>query len=178
MPVRPLRQKPKVRTYSVRARLGHQWMTDDDGTPHPGPRVTDHEKFALGAANGIRCYVGYVFDRNMAIPGESEGGWRPVVEPEEVPQRHEYLQALAHGDLWPADEATAKAASDYARALGLPAIKFDPLYNGELAELVAWLSECEDEVASKVANSKPVEVKKPVVTPPALNVPSTEEKVQ
>lgn len=147
MPVRPLRQKPKARTLKVRARLGHQWMVDADGVSHPGPRVPDIERHADGARHGVRAYVGYVFDRNLAEEG-SEGGFRPILESTEVPERSEYIQALVHGDLWPADEATAKAVSVYATNQGVT-VKFDPTYGGELAELSDWLKECDAALLEK-----------------------------
>lgn len=142
--VRMLRQRPKLPTLKVRARLGHQRNPED-----PGPRVTDHAKMA----SGYRAFVGCIFNRELAIPGESEGAWHPTVEPQEIPASGEYLQALAHGDLWPADEATAEAANRLAAPQGLPPVKFDPTYAGELAELTDWLRDLD---AEKKGNAPPL----------------------
>jgi hypothetical protein len=156
--MRTIRQRPKARTFLVRARLGHQWNPDE-----LGPRVTDHEKFASGT--GVRAYVGFVFDRDLAEPGVSEGGWRPTVEPQEIPATGEYLQHLAHGDLWPANEETAKAANSFARTQQLPEVKFDPTYGGELKELQDWLK---DRAAEKTANSKEPSPKASSTTAPPV----------
>jgi hypothetical protein len=132
-----LRQTPKRATFKVRARLGHQ-RPEVAGEDAAGPRVTDNERFANG--RGVRAYVGLVFDRDLAEEGISEGGWRPLVEVSEIPQTAEYLQHIAHGDLWPGDEETARLANGYALPQGLPAVKFDATYGGELEELKAWLA--------------------------------------
>jgi hypothetical protein len=51
-----------------------------------------------------------------------QGGFRATIgEVVELPNRFEYRQALKHGDLWAADEATAAAAG----------VAFDRTYGGE-----------------------------------------------
>jgi len=96
---------------------------------------------------GVRAFVGWVFDRELAIPRESDGGWRPRVEPVEVTAEDhaQYLLAIVHGDLWAADEETAKRANRLAVAKQLPPIAFDPTYDGELAELQDYLKDREAE---------------------------------
>ncbi len=167
--MRLLRQKPKVATLKVRAKLGHQWMTYEDGTPHPGPKVVDIERFNGGAKTGKRAFIGHVFDYNLAEPGVSEGGWRPTVEPQEVPDCSEYRQAIVHGDLWPGDEATAKLVASYATNQGIYPPKFDPEYGGELKELTDWLAECDAELAdvkaAQTVNVKPAPAAALPVTP-------------
>ncbi len=103
---------------------------------------------------GKRARVGQVFDAALA-DDDSSGGWRPTVEPVEIPALPEYVQALAHGDLWPADEATARTLAGYERNQGLPEVKFDPLYGGELKTLTDWLKDLEDEKTDKTGNAKP-----------------------
>lgn len=69
--------------------------------------VTNFE--ALAAKS--RRYVGRYFDASLgAINPETQkpqGGWPLKDEPEEIPFRAEYLQAVREGDLIPADKATA-----------------------------------------------------------------------
>lgn len=47
----------------------------------------------------------------------------------ELPKRREYLEAVAMGDFWPADEETAGAAAPFAR--GRPPLEFDPEFGNE-----------------------------------------------
>lgn len=148
-------------TYKVRARMGHQWNPDEIG-----PRVPNHEAYRFdskGRAVGSLAYVGFVFDRDLGdvvrdgngtvISGTSEGGWRPIPEVTEVPRRHEYLQHIAQGDLWPGDDETARLANDLARSQGRAPVKYDPKYGGELDELNSWLK---DREAEKKVNAAPV----------------------
>lgn len=165
MPTRPLIQKPKgQRTLLVRARLVHQTIPG-----HPGPMVAaihlqKEVRTTKGAMTlaGVRARVGMVFDRSLAGP-DTSGGWRPTVEPHAVPAIPEYLQALAHGDLWPADEATAKALNGYEKLQGLKPVVFDPEYGGELKMLQDWLDERDEEAAP--GNKKPAPAAP--TTPPA-----------
>ncbi len=73
----------------------------------PMAMVTNFE--ALDAKS--RRYVGRQFDPSVGeINPETQrpqGGWPLRDEPEEVPFRAEYLQAVREGDLIPADKATA-----------------------------------------------------------------------
>jgi hypothetical protein len=73
---------------------------------------------------GIRAYVGRKYVE--VTPGQF--GFAPVDEDVEVDARPEYIKACADGDLYPADEATAAIVAPYARAHGLPAVKFDPTF--------------------------------------------------
>lgn len=160
-------------TYKVRARLGHQWNPDEIG-----PRVPNHEAVLYNhkgeVVGGTMSYVGFVFDRDLGdvvrdpngkvLSGTSEGGWRPVPEVVEVPRRAEYLQAIAHGDLWPGDEETAQLADALARATNLPRVKYDTAYGGELKELNDWLA---DREAEKKAQALPKSEVKKTQAPPA-----------
>lgn len=80
---------------------------------------------------GVRRFVGRKHDTSMGYAYRDEfgnekksGGWpasHGPAHPDEVPYRAEYVQALKDGDLWPADEETARAAG----------VKFDPKFGGE-----------------------------------------------
>lgn len=79
---------------------------------------------------GIRKFIGRRHDRTLGFPEYDEngnkfmtGGWPATETPQEVPERAEYIQACRDGDLWPADEATARACG----------VKFDPTLGGERA---------------------------------------------
>jgi len=61
--------------------------------------VTNYE--AMGG--NARRYVGRSFDPTSG----PNGGWVLKTEPEEIPYRAEYMQAIRDGDLIPADKATA-----------------------------------------------------------------------
>jgi hypothetical protein len=50
-------------------------------------------------------------------------GFAPSGEADEVSARPEVIKAAIDGELWPADEATAKACG----------VKFDPKFGGEIA---------------------------------------------
>lgn len=91
--------------------------------------VCDHERLDHPTMP-TRGFVGRVFDRELADETNS-GGWRPILDPHEVPVRAEYLMALLDKDLWPADEETAKRA-------GVP---FDPTFGGEIEEVRVYLEE-------------------------------------
>ena len=73
----------------------------------PMAMVTNFE--ALEAKS--RRYVGRVFDSTLGEvnpeTGNRQGGWPLTDEPEEIPFRAEYRQAVREGDLIPADKATA-----------------------------------------------------------------------
>ena len=84
-------------------------------------------------ANGTRRFVGRRMDRTL---GHDEvnpetgqtvktGGWPSTGEAEDVPYCAEYVFAVRDGDVWAADEATAKIC-------GVP---FDPTFGGEAAEM-------------------------------------------
>lgn len=56
----------------------------------------------------------------------SPGTWAWVrkEKPEELPFHHDLAKAVRDGDLWPADEASARACG----------VKFDPSFGGEFAQ--------------------------------------------
>lgn len=73
----------------------------------PQSMVTDFE--ALAAR--VRRYVGRTYDPTLG-PVDPEtnkhvGGWPLKNEPDEIPYRPEYVQAVKEGDLIAADKATA-----------------------------------------------------------------------
>ena len=80
---------------------------------------------------GIRRYIGRKADPKYIDPEKSQGlAFVPTDEVFEVAGhhlqwRHEYARHVAHGDLWPADEATAKECG----------VSFDPTFGGALKEL-------------------------------------------
>ena len=96
-----------------------------------GRMVFDLERHGAG----IRRYVGRKHDRTLGAvfremdEGGTEneyrqGGWpasHKPAEPDEMPDRVEYRNALRDGDLWPADKETADL-------VGIP---FDPKFGGE-----------------------------------------------
>src|SRR4051794_32122943 len=69
---------------------------------------------------GVREYVGRTYDPALG----AAGGWPPSSTPVEIPMVGEFILAPRDGDLWAADEATAKVA-------GVP---FDPKYGGEYVQ--------------------------------------------
>lgn len=84
---------------------------------------------------GVRRFVGRKHDRTLGFPDKDingnvfmSGGWPPShgpAEPDAVPSRAEYVSAVRDGDLWAADEATAKHCG----------VKFDALFGGEFDHL-------------------------------------------
>jgi hypothetical protein len=78
---------------------------------------------------GINAFVGRKFGQVKDQPGRH--GFIPSNETDEVPYRAEYVKACADGDLYPADEETAKACNHYAKAHGLPCVKFDATFGAE-----------------------------------------------
>ena len=55
--------------------------------------------------------------------------WCPTEAPQECEYHHDLTRACRDGDLWPADEATAKACG----------VSFDPNFGGEETETIkAW----------------------------------------
>ncbi len=61
--------------------------------------VTDYEAMKSNA----RRYIGRVFDPTLG----PAGGWPALKEPQVIPDRPEYRQALREGDLIAADQQTA-----------------------------------------------------------------------
>ncbi len=79
------------------------------------------------AAKTMR-FIGRRHDATIGHEGRDEngnkfmsGGWPSTGLPQEVPARGEYLTACKDGDLWAADEETAKYCG----------VKFDPDFGGE-----------------------------------------------
>lgn len=73
----------------------------------PTAMVTNYEAMIAK----VRRYVGRIYDPTLG-PVDPEtnkhvGGWPLTNEPEEIPYRAEYVQAVKEGDLIPADKATA-----------------------------------------------------------------------
>lgn len=56
-------------------------------------------------------------------------GYVPTNVAESVTKRAEIARALADGDLWPADQATA----DWANSITHAGVKFDPTFGGDAA---------------------------------------------
>jgi hypothetical protein len=80
---------------------------------------------------GINSFVGRKFGPVKDKPGRH--AFIPSGEVEEVPYRAEYVKACAEGDLWPADEETAKACDHYAKSHELPSVAFDPKFGATTA---------------------------------------------
>jgi hypothetical protein len=72
-------------------------------------------------AAGIRAFVGRKFG-----PADEPGrfGFAPLDEAVEVPNRAEYVKACTDGDLWAADEPTAKVCG----------VKFDSTFGAKAEE--------------------------------------------
>ena len=77
--------------------------------------VQNHERLEAG----IKSFVGRKF---VQVDGE-QWGFTPTDADDEVAYRAEYVKACKDGDLYPADEATAKACG----------VSFDPDFGGESA---------------------------------------------
>lgn len=64
-----------------------------------------------------RRFTGRSYDKSLGVAG----GWPAKTEPEEVPDLPEFRRAVARGDLWAADQATADACG----------VALDPTFGGE-----------------------------------------------
>jgi hypothetical protein len=73
---------------------------------------------------GVRRFIGRRVD-TMTIDAETDTGaaFVPTGEVATVPAMHEYVKAVQHGDLWAADEDTAKHCN----------VDFDPTFGGTVA---------------------------------------------
>jgi hypothetical protein len=90
---------------------------------------------------GKRRFVGRRWQE--VLPGR--WGFCPTEQPEELPYHHDLAKACRDGDLWAADEATAKAC-------GVP---FDPDFGGEMAETIkAFKAKAEKAKAEKKDDAK------------------------
>lgn len=58
---------------------------------------------ALNANPPQRRFIGWLFNETLG----DAGGWDKKQEPESIPYKQEYVQAVKEGDLEPADEETA-----------------------------------------------------------------------
>jgi len=73
----------------------------------------------------VRRFVGRRLQEVM--PGRF--GWCPTETPQELDYHHDLVRACKDGDLWPADEETAKACG----------VAFDATFGGEETETIkAW----------------------------------------
>lgn len=85
-------------------------------------------------AAGINAFVGRAFGPAKDRPGRH--GFAATGAAEELayhPHGPEYVRACAQGDLWAADEETAKHVDHYAKGHGLPPVTFDPSFGGATA---------------------------------------------
>lgn len=87
------------------------------GTAH----VSDFD--ALDRPVPLRRFIGRKLQEAPGAPGRFT--FASTGKPEEVESRPEVIKAAKDGELWPADEATAKACG----------VQFDPDFGGELAAL-------------------------------------------
>lgn len=71
---------------------------------------------------GIRRCVGRRWQE--VVPGR--WAWVPTGEPQAVEYHPDYVKAVREGDLWPADEETAKACR----------VPFDPKFDDETTETI------------------------------------------
>lgn len=76
----------------------------------------------IAQERGTRRFVGRRWQE--VLPGR--WAWCPSGKPQEIDYHHDLAKAARDGDLWPADEATAKVC-------GAP---FDPNYGGEVVETI------------------------------------------
>lgn len=73
------------------------------------------------------AFIGREWDESLGDGVSTSGGWKPLAEPTVIKQSahpaafNEYIHVLRAGDLWPADEATARMSG----------AKFDPSFGGE-----------------------------------------------
>lgn len=81
--------------------------------------------------SGTKRFIGRKHDPSIGHEFRDEdgtikrtGGWPSTGEHQEVHFRAEYLQAVREGDVWPADEETARICG----------VTFDPTFGGELEE--------------------------------------------
>lgn len=105
---------------------------------------------------GARRFIGRRNDPSLG----NAGGWVPHVDAVEVDTHFaEYQKAVRDGDLWPADEETARACN----------VEFDPKFGGEYDELAAAEKAAADKAAADAktadATKAPKSAKK--VDPPA-----------
>ncbi len=110
-----------------------------DGT-EKNPYVTDPH----AQERGIRRFVGRRWQE--VLPGRWT--WCPTGEPQAIAPHPDLIDAAKKGDLWPADEATAKAC-------GLP---FNPAFDAETTETIKAFKEkrlAAESAAKKAAGDVP-----------------------
>lgn len=73
-------------------------------------------------ARGVRRCIGRRWQE--ALPGQ--WAWAPTGKPQEVDYHPDLVKACFDGDLWPADEATAKVCK----------VSFDPLFGEEPTQTI------------------------------------------
>ena len=94
----------------------------------------------------VRRFIGRRWQE--VLPGQ--WGWCPTEKPHECDYHHDLARACRDGDLWPADEETAKA-------LG---VAFDPNFGGEETETIkAWKARHAPAKAEAQPAAKKVETK-------------------
>ena len=101
--------------------------------------------------NGVRRYVGRKHDRTLGASfvddagnAQKQGGWPPShtpANPDVVPYRAEYGNAVRDGSLWAADEETAAHCG----------VVFDPTFGGDYDHVRATAPEPETAPASPLA---------------------------
>lgn len=74
------------------------------------------------AERGVRRFIG----RRWQEVDRGRWAWAPTEKPQEVDYHADLAKACRDGDLWPADEATAKALK----------VGFDPTFGGEKTETI------------------------------------------
>jgi len=87
---------------------------------------------------GIRRFVA----RRWQEVATGRWAWCPTEKPQETDAHPDLIRAARDGDLWPADEATAKACG----------LGFDPTFGGERTQTI---KEFKSEKASEPAGEKP-----------------------
>jgi hypothetical protein len=82
---------------------------------------------AANRTKPLRRFIGRRWQE--ALPGRWV--WAPTEQPQEVDYHADLVKACKDGDLWPADEATAKACG----------VGFDPDFGGERTETIKAFKE-------------------------------------
>ena len=92
--------------------------------------VPDFMRASRIAHDQPHAFVGREWDGSLGDGVGTSGGWVPLREPTVIEQSahpaafNEFLLVLRNGDLWPADEATARMAG----------VRFDHDFGGEYAD--------------------------------------------
>lgn len=90
---------------------------------------------------GIRRFVG----RRFQEVSTGRWGWCPTEKGQETDPHPDLIRAVRDGDLWPADEATAKACG----------VGFDPTFGGERTQTIKdFKAENAEALAPKASEAK------------------------